>query len=161
VTSTDVPVRPPAWSDALRTAVWRALTLLPHSMVAVATAPRRRGARDVVVGVFGVGLGLWAWFVGWLVVVGFARGPLYGLVIPGPYDEAWGGPSLPGAWVVHAAVWVGVAAVAVGMWWAVIALSDRVGAHLRGERRAVWSVPVATVLLVAAAGFVWLWSRQI
>jgi hypothetical protein len=62
---------------------------------------------------------------------------------------------------VHAAVWVGVAAVAVGLWWAVVALADRVTAHVRGERRAAWSLPVATVLVLAGAGFVWLWSRQL
>jgi hypothetical protein len=157
MTSTDVRSAP-AWSEALGSAPWRALTLLPRS---VAAAPRARSPREVVVDVLGAGLGGWALFVGWLVVVGFLRGPLYGVVVPGPYDDAWGGPSLVGAWVVHAAVWVGVAAVAVGMWWAVVALSDRVGEHVRGERRVVWAVPVATVLLVAAVGFVWLWSRQL
>jgi hypothetical protein len=163
VTSTDVPLRPstPAWSEALCTAPWRALTLVPRSVVTVSAAPRRKGLRDVVVGVLGVGLGVWAWFVAFLVVVGFARGPLYGLVVPGPYDDAWGGPSLWGAWVVHAAVWVGVGVAAVGMWWAVVALADRVAGHVRGERRARWAVPVAAVLLVAAAIFVWLWIRQI
>jgi hypothetical protein len=82
-------------------------------------------------------------------------------VVPGPYVDAWGGPTLAGAWAVHAAVWVGLAAVAVGMWWAVVALSDRVAAHVRGERRAAWSVALATILVVVAAGFVWLWSRQV
>jgi hypothetical protein len=177
--SGDDVVRPPGPESAgsvrtpWRRTPWYALTLLPRSVVttvrAVTTAravttPRDVGRgrrREVLIGMLGVGLGVWAWFVAFLVAVGFARGPLYGLVVPGPYDDAWGGPSLAGAWAVHAAVWVGVAVVALGMWWAVVALSDRVGAHLRGERRAAWSVSVASVLLAAAAVFVWLWSRQV
>jgi hypothetical protein len=160
MTSTDVRAAP-AEPESLRTAPWRALTLLPRSVLTVSTAVRRRAPRDALAGVLGAGLGLWAWFVAWLVVVGFARGPLYGLVVPGPYDDAWGGPSLPGAWAVHAVVWVGVAGVAMGMWWAVVALADRVADHLRGEHRVPWSVPVATGLLVGAVGFVVLWSRQL
>ncbi len=162
MTSTDIH-RPsePTSSTTLPATVLRALLLLPRSVLAVALAAVRGRPRDVVVGVFGAGLGMWTWFVAFLVVVGFLRGPLYGFVVPGPYDDAWGGPSLAGAWVVHAAVWVGVGAVAVGMWWAVAALDDRVAAHVRGERSAAWSVPVATALLVAAIGFVWLWSRQL
>jgi hypothetical protein len=145
---------------SLRT-VGRALTLLPHAVVTTARAVGRGRGRELVVGVFGIGLGVWAWFVAFLVAVGFARGPLYGFVVPGPYVDAWGGPTLAGAWAVHAAVWVGLAAVAVGMWWAVVVLSDRVAAHERGERRAAWSVALATILVVVAAGFVWLWSRQV
>jgi hypothetical protein len=140
---------------------WRALTLLPRSVATTARAVGRGRVRELVVGAFGIGLGVWAWFVAFLVAVGFARGPLYGFVVPGPYDDAWGGPTLAGAWATHAAVWVGVAAVAVGLWWAVVALADRVTAHVRGERRAAWSLPVATVLVLAGAGFVWLWSRQL
>ncbi|MCD2194220.1 hypothetical protein LQ327_12625 [Actinomycetospora endophytica] len=139
----------------------RALVLLPRSVVMAVLAVGRRRPRDLVAGIFGVGLGVWAWFVAYLVVVGFLRGPLYGFVVPGPYDDAWGGPSLAGAWAVHAAVWVGVAVAALLMWWAVVVLADRVTAHVRGERRTAWAVVVATVLLVAAVLFVWLWSRQL
>jgi hypothetical protein len=165
--SDDDVVRPPGSAPAgstrtpWRRTPWCALTLLPRSVVTTARALGRVHGREVLIGVLGVGLGAWAWFVAFLVAVGFARGPLYGFVVPGPYDDAWGGPSLAGAWAVHAAVWVGVAVVALGMWWAVVALSDRVGAHLRGERRAAWAVPVASVLLAAAAVFGWLWSRQV
>jgi hypothetical protein len=158
VTSTDDPFvsAPPVVTTA-----GRALVLLPRSVVAAGVGLVRGRPREVVAGVFGVGLGLWTWFVAFLVVVGFLRGPLYGFVVPGPYDDAWGGPTLAGAWAVHAVVWVGVAVVALGMWWAVVGLSDRVTAHVRGEAGAGWAVPVATVMLVAAVGFVWMWSRQV
>ena len=134
-----------------------ALTLLPRSAVGVV---RSRRGRDLTAALLGAGLGLWAWFVAFLVIVGFLRGPLYGFVVPGPYDDAWGGPTFAGAWAVHALVWVGTVLVAIGLWWAVVALDRRVGEHLDGSRRGPWSLPLAGVLLTVAVAFVWLWSRQ-
>ncbi len=128
----DTRVRPSAPASAVVSVLVRALTLLPRSVVTTARAVRRGRWRELVVGAFGIGLGAWAWFVAFLVGLGFARGPLYGVLVPGPYDDAWGGPSLAGAWAVHAAVWVGVLVVALGMWWAIVALADRVAAHVRG-----------------------------
>ncbi|MDL5157480.1 hypothetical protein [Actinomycetospora termitidis] len=132
-----------------------ALLLLPRS-----AADLTRG-RGPLAALLGIGLGAWAWFVAFLVVLGFLRGPLYGVVDPGPYDDAWGGPSLAGAWTVHALVWVGVLAVALGMWRALARLHAAVVEHLAGSRRRVWPVPVAVLLLVLAGGFVVLWTRQL
>ncbi|MEJ2867413.1 hypothetical protein WCD74_06520 [Actinomycetospora sp. OC33-EN08] len=132
-----------------------ALLLLPRS-----AADLVRG-RTVAASVLGVGLGLWAWFVAFLVVLGFLRGPLYGFVVPGPYDDAWGGPTLAGAWTVHALVWVGVLVAALAMWWCLARLHAAVVEHLAGSRRRVWSVPVAVLLLVLAVGFVVLFVRQL
>jgi hypothetical protein len=74
---------------------WRALTLLPRSVATTARAVGRGRVRELVVGAFGIGLGVWAWFVAFLVAVGFARGPLYGFVVPGPYDDAGAGRRSP------------------------------------------------------------------
>jgi hypothetical protein len=132
-----------------------ALLLLPRSV-----ADLVRG-RTVAAAVLGIGLGLWAWFVAFLVVLGFLRGPLYGVVVPGPYDDAWGGPTLAGAWAVHALVWIGTLVAALVMWWLLGRLHAAVVEHLAGSRRRVWALPVAGLLLVLAVGVVVLWVRQL
>jgi hypothetical protein len=132
-----------------------ALLLLPRG---IADLVRGRGP---LAAVLGAGLGVWAWFVAFLVVLTFLRGPLYGFVVPGPFDDAWGGPTLAGAWTVHALVWVGVLLAALAMWWCLARLQAAVVEHLSGSRRRVWALPVAVLLLLLAAGFVVLWVRQL
>src|SRR4051794_24904367 len=46
-----------------------------------------------------------------LEVNSVARGVLYGIVDRGPYDNAWGGPSRAGAWIVHLLISIPVAGV--------------------------------------------------
>ncbi|MGH3614854.1 MAG: hypothetical protein ACRDRK_20120 [Pseudonocardia sp.] len=54
--------------------------------------------------VMSVLLGLVAWMLIAIVGLMVARGALYGFVEDGPYDQAWGGPTLGGGWITHFAV---------------------------------------------------------
>ena len=56
-------------------------------------------------------LGLWLAF---LLVPNTIRNLLYGVFPEGDYSHAWGGPTLAGAWAVHAAG--ALALVPVGLW---------------------------------------------
>jgi hypothetical protein len=96
-----------------------------------------------------------------VLVLFVARGVLYGIVVDGPYDTSWGGPTRAGAWAAHFLVGVPLAGLAL------FALSGLAGLHGRwsrlidGERGNRWVVPV-TGLIVAAAGLlVWAWTRQL
>ncbi len=89
-------------------------------------------ARAAVHGVLGVGLGLLGWFLVFLVLFTMARGPFYGLVVDGPYTDAWGGPSLIGAWTVHALVWLALLPIGFGLWWGLASVHGRLTARLLG-----------------------------
>ncbi|MET9493064.1 hypothetical protein [Nocardia sp. NPDC006630] len=53
-------------------------------------------------------IGLLAWFAVFLAVVALVRGAFYPLLAGDDLENSWGGPSLAGAWVVHAALGVGL-----------------------------------------------------
>jgi hypothetical protein len=120
--------------------------------------PAGRAATHAVLGVL---LGAFFWWLAWMAAVATARGPFYGVVVPGPYDDAWGGPGLVGAWAAHAWVWVAAVAVLAALWWALVGLHRRVTEHLVGERRRVWTVPLSVVVALGAALLVVAWVRQI
>jgi len=80
----------------------------------------------------------------------------------GPYDHSWGGPSLAGAWLAHAAVSLPFAAAALGLLWLVAELDTRLGAHLlRGERPRAWVWPTALLACAGGALFVVAWIHQL
>lgn len=116
-----------------------AVTVLPRSLVVLARAPATR-ARGLALGLMGVPVGLWAWVAALLLLPNTVRNLAYPLSNPAPADHAtaWGGPTLAGAWAVHAGpalalvpVWLGVlrglgalhvrlvdrAAAAAPTWW--------------------------------------------
>lgn len=111
--------------------------------------------------VMSVLLGLVAWVLILLVLLMVARGALYGVVDPGPYDDAWGGPSLAGAWLVHLAVSIPVAALAVLLATGVTGLHVRLTGRLQGAATPGWVLPVALLLCAAAALFVVGWTSQL
>lgn len=111
--------------------------------------------------VLGVLLGAFFWWLAWMAAVATARGPFYGFVVAGPYDDAWGGPGLVGAWAAHAWVWVATVVVLALLWWALVGLHRRVTEHLVGERRRVWAVPVSVLVALGAALLVAAWVLQI
>lgn len=79
--------------------------------------------------VMSVLLGLVAWMLIAIVGLMVARGALYGFVEDGPYDQAWGGPTLRGAWITHFAVSLPILAASV------LLASGVTGLHRRTTRR--------------------------
>ncbi|MFC7549755.1 hypothetical protein [Plantactinospora sp. GCM10030261] len=125
------PTRRPGWS---RTATHTALSLL---LGATALIP--------------VGL----------VLLFVSRGVLYGVVDPGPYDTAWGGPSRGGAWLAHFLVGVPIMAAGLAFGALVVEVHRRLTAALTGRPTGRWVVPVALLLALVGATFVVAWTRQI
>ncbi|MFC0507418.1 hypothetical protein [Micromonospora costi] len=89
------------------------------------------------------------------------RGALYGLVEPGPYDTAWGGPTLAGAWLVHFLVAVPTSVAGLALLIAIAALHRRFTAALDGERQRVWALAAALLIGAAMGLFVVAWLQQI
>ncbi|BCY15298.1 hypothetical protein [Actinoplanes sp. L3-i22] len=109
----------------------------------------------------GLLLGLFA-----LIPLGFElifpiRGLGYGWVDPGPYDTAWGGPGLAGAWTAHAVIGAALAVAGLFMMAGLAALHRRWTARLAGAPGGAWVLPV--VILSGAAGALFFigWLRQI
>jgi hypothetical protein len=104
-------------------------------------------------------VGLWLAF---LLVPNTIRNLLYGFVVGDGYRDAWGGPTLAGAWALHAAI--ALALVPVGLWLVrgLTALQRRLADGLLGGGRI--GVPVgaaSAVVLVAGAAVLTAWARQI
>jgi hypothetical protein len=70
--------------------------------------------------------------------------------------RSWGGPTLAGAWAVHAALALVILPVELWMVRGLTSLQGRLTARLLGTDRAPWVVPVAVV--VAALGLLTLWA---
>ncbi|MEJ2864190.1 hypothetical protein [Actinomycetospora flava] len=127
---------------------------------------RVRGARVMVHGLLGVVFGLLFWWLTWMALLATARGPFYGFVVPGPYDGAWGGPNLVGAWAAHGWAWVGVLVVVALVWWGLAALHVLLTEAVLtdsglGVRRRWWVVPASGVVVLGAVLLVVGWAQQI
>ena len=121
---------------------------------------RASGVRVLLHGVLGTVLGGLFWWLVWLALLATARGPFYGFVDPGPYDHAWGGPNIVGAWAAHAWVWVGALMVLALVWWALGALHIRLTEHVLGGRRRVWTVLVTVPVVLGFGLLVVTWVQQ-
>jgi hypothetical protein len=89
------------------------------------------------------------------------RGVFYGLVDPGPFDHAWGGPSRAGAWAAHFLISLPLAAAGLLVLIGVAALHRRLSPLLAGRRPAPWVVPLALSIPVPAAFLFVAWLHQI
>ena len=96
--------------------------------------------------------------LGALGLIVLARGLLYGLVIDdGGWVNGWGGPTLAGAWAVHALIGV-PSAIAAGFGVAGIArLMDRADRRVLGHSGPAWIYPVAFVLTGISVLFLNAW----
>jgi hypothetical protein len=122
---------------------------------------RVRGARVMVHGLLGAVFGLLFWWLVGMALLATARGPFYGLVVAGPYDGAWGGPNLVGAWAAHAWAWVAVLGLLALVWWGLVALHVRLTEAVLGHRHRPWVLLAAVVVVLAAVVLAVGWSRQI
>ena len=80
------------------------------------------------------------------------RNLLYGFVVGDGYRDAWGGPTLAGAWAVHAVL--ALALVPVGLWLlrGLTALERRLAGALLGTGRLTVPVGATGVVVVLAGG---------
>lgn len=144
-----------------------AVALIPTGVAALwtrypATSPDRPSrwllVRHTAVTVL---LGAVAWILAGVIALMVIRGAFYGLVDNGPYDDAWGGPTRGGAWLVHFAVSVPIAALAVLLLAGVAYLHRQMSRRLDGGHIARWVTPVVVVLGTAVTLFVVAWTRQL
>jgi len=132
-----------------------------YSFTLLGRARRGSGWRRPVHAVLSVLLGLTGLVEAGLVAVFVFRGVLYGIVDKGPYTDAWGGPTLAGAWTVHFLVGVAVLAGAVLLGLLVTALHRRLTLWSEGGEVARWVLPCSTGVCLVIALLVAAWTRQI
>jgi hypothetical protein len=132
-----------------------------YSFTLLGRARRGSGWRRPVHAVLSVLLGLTGLVEAGLVAVFVFRGVLYGIVDKGPYTDAWGGPTLAGAWTVHFLVGVAVLAGAVLLGLSVTALHRRLTLWSEGGEVARWVLPCSTGVCLVIALSVAAWTRQI
>jgi hypothetical protein len=111
--------------------------------------------------VLGAALGLLAWFLVFLSVLGLVRGLAYPLVGDRDLENSWGGPTLMGAWAVHAALAVLLQPVAAVLLADVGVLQLRLADRLLARTGAWWPVPAAVALAGAGIVLFVAWWQQI
>lgn len=121
----------------------------------------QRALATVINGLSGLLLGCLSIIPMAVEVLFVARGVLYGIVVGGPYDTSWGGPSRTGAWTAHFLVGLPLAVLGLHALWAIALLHARWCRLLRGERRNWWVVPVTLLACGAGGGLIWAWTRQL
>ena len=118
------------------------------------------GSRRVVThAVLAAAVSLLAWFVAFLVAVGAARGLLYP-IFGGSYENAWGGPTLVGAWAVHALVAVICIPIFVLAIGGLGIVHQRLASRMLGGSGPVWPVPVAAAICVLGVLLFVSWWQQ-
>jgi len=132
--------------------------LLLHEPV---SARRVSALRCVVHSVLSAGAGVVAWFLTLLAGLVLVRGLAYPLVAANAYETSWGGPTLAGAWAVHAALGLLLAPAFLG----VVALLGRLELRLTrtvlGRDGTWWTIPISLALTAAGAVFFVAWTHQI
>ncbi|MFE5238705.1 MULTISPECIES: hypothetical protein [unclassified Streptomyces] len=124
-------------------------------------APRPAPVRVAGHAVASVLLGALSLALAGVTLLALARGPFYGFVDRGPYDDSWGGPGKAGAWLAHFAVSVPCCLAALTALYGLVGLHDRLLAPLLGRRRPGWVLPTALLCCLAGALFAWAFVRQL
>lgn len=106
-------------------------------------------------GMLGLGLAL-------LLVPNTIRNLLYGVFPEGDYSHAWGGPTLAGAWAVHAAGGLALVPVLIWLVRGLTALQRRLaGALLGGHRLGVPLSAASAVTILAGTVLLTAFARQV
>ncbi|TQK42595.1 hypothetical protein FBY35_4023 [Streptomyces sp. SLBN-118] len=135
-----------------RSAVRQGITLLPVAAAQFIRAVSRGRFADAFAPIVGMGLGLVAWLVILISTQAAVNGALYPLLDAHDYENSWGGPTLAGAWAVHAALALPIVLAAVWVLRGLVVLGSQGQESSTGARSHRWSKPLA--LVVAAAGAV-------
>ncbi|MFF0749892.1 hypothetical protein [Streptomyces sp. NPDC004267] len=145
-----------AWTEAAT-----GILLVPASARRLATGVRRSRSADVVRAGCGIALGLFGWTVVLLAAQGLVNGLLYPLVDAHDYQHSWGGPTLAGAWLVHAAGALALAVATLLVLRGVAAVDRANEQSLSGGRRRWWPVPLSVLLGIGVVVLVAAWFRQV
>ncbi|MEV0032144.1 hypothetical protein [Nocardia sp. NPDC050793] len=125
---------------------------------------RRRGVTSVRIvahSILSAGVGLLTWFLVLLASLAFVRGVAYPLVGANDYENSWGGPTLAGAWAVHAALGVGLLPVWLAALAGLGALQLRLIRRLFERTGPAWPIPVAIVLALGGVFLFLSWLAQV
>ncbi|MEV7519298.1 hypothetical protein [Streptomyces sp. NPDC091371] len=106
-------------------------------------------------------LGLLALIPVGLEILFVLRGILYPLVQPGPYTNAWGGPSMAGAWLAHFGIGLLFAVAGLGALWLLNRLHARLAGGMWGGRVGVWPVAVTAAAFAGGVMLVIAWLHQV
>jgi len=138
------------------------IMLLPHSLRTLVAPGERRGAR-VAAGLT-VPLGALALLVALLATLNEVRVLfLYWLTDRGSYadPDTWGGPTLAGAWAVHAALGLLLLPVFLGLMVGLRRLAGLVKRRLATGEGPTWLVPVTVLVDLAVVAFLVAFVRQV
>lgn len=130
-------------------------------LLGVPDRPRDRLAGTVGYAVLSIPLGVVGLWLALMLGPNTVRNLLYGFVVD-DYATAWGGPTLAGAWAVHALL--ALLLVPVGLWLVrgLTTLQGRLAGALLGDRRLTAGTAAACALVVVAgAVFLTAWVHQI
>lgn len=117
---------------------------------------------SVLHGVVSLSLGLLSLFLLVLWATAIVRGPFYGLVESGPVEPGtWGGPTLAGAWAVHAAAALPIVLAFPFLIRGIGALHVATTRWLYGDAVRWCVLPATASLAVAGALVMVAWSRQV
>ncbi|MEV0062380.1 hypothetical protein [Nocardia sp. NPDC050718] len=132
--------------------------LLLHEPVSARRVP---APRCLVHSVLSAGTGLVAWFLTLLAGLVLIRGLAYPLVAANAYETAWGGPTLVGAWLVHAALGLLLAPAFLGIVALLGRLQLRLARTVLGRDTTWWTIPISIALTTAGTLFFIAWTHQI
>ncbi|MFF3772768.1 hypothetical protein [Streptomyces sp. NPDC002232] len=126
-------------------------------------APSRRPGAWRLVGhaLTDIPLGLLALVPVGLEILFVLRGVLYPVVEDGPYDHAWGGPGLAGAWAAHFLIGLALAVAGLGALWLLDRLHHRLAGWTWGREVGAGAVCALPVLCAAGGVLVVAWTHQL
>lgn len=134
----------------------------PRRMLGESVLPRKFSApRSVSHSVLSGGVGLLTWFLAFLAGLAAFRGVCFPLVAASNLENSWGGPTLAGAWAVHAALGVGLLPVWLSILAGLGAFQLRLIRGLLGRNGPRWPAPVAVALIAGGAMLFVAWIRQV
>ncbi|MGO4617509.1 hypothetical protein AB4305_25095 [Nocardia sp. 2YAB30] len=134
---------------------------VPRRMLGETVLPHRFSApRAILHSVLSGTVGLLAWFLAFLAVVAALRGIGYPLIAADNLEGSWGGPTLAGAWVVHAVLGICLLPVWLLLLAGLGAFQVRLIRGLLGRNGPRSSVPVALALAAGGVLLFLAWLRQ-
>ncbi|MFD0360740.1 hypothetical protein ACFQZZ_04680 [Nocardia sp. GCM10030253] len=120
----------------------------------------RSGLRAAVHSVLAIIVCVLSWFLAFLATLAAVRGIAYPLIGDNDLEHSWGGPTLAGAWAVHA-----LAVVSLPAWLALLAglgvVQVRLSRQLLGRTGPWWPVPVSLVLGASGVLLFISWLHQV